>query len=135
MTTPATNVLDVVNPDEEEIYEVDPNHPARPMEVVPLGYVFALRIEDLDSVVFAVRYVDVPVRVRADAVDEIEFPRIGTRLTPRKEQLSIRRILMDPCVAVPVGDVEFAGAGIQGNLGRQIEGLPALKGSGPQGKK
>jgi hypothetical protein len=34
MSTLATKHLDVVNRDEEEIYEVDPNHPARPMEVV-----------------------------------------------------------------------------------------------------
>jgi len=34
MVTSARHDLDLVNLDEEDIYEVDPSHPARPMEVV-----------------------------------------------------------------------------------------------------
>lgn len=33
--TSKSNDQDVINGGEEDIYEVDPNHPARPMEALP----------------------------------------------------------------------------------------------------
>ena len=64
------------------------------MQVVPLGDVLPLGIEDLDAVVLAVCYVNISVHVRADAMDEIELARIGTRRTPGEEQFSVGRIFM-----------------------------------------
>src|SRR3989338_6693648 len=77
------------------------------MHIVPLGFVFAVGVKDLHAVVFAVRYVDVTVLVRADVVHDVELARICARLAPGKEQLAVRRVFVHPGVTIPVGDIDL----------------------------
>jgi len=55
---------------------------ARPVEVVPLGLVFAIGIEHLHPVVFPVRYIYISVLVGGDIVWNIEFAWVGAWAAP-----------------------------------------------------
>src|SRR5207248_1950430 len=55
---------------------------ARPVQIVPLRLVFAVAVEYLHPMVFAVGDIDPAIRIGADVVDDIELAGIGARLTP-----------------------------------------------------
>ena len=44
--------------------------------------IFAVAVKDLHAMIFAIGDVDPTLVVAGDIVDEIELPRIGTRLAP-----------------------------------------------------
>ena len=59
--------------------------PTRPMQIVPLGLIFSIAVENLDAMVFTVRDIDPAISVATDIVCDVELPRIGSRLTPREQ--------------------------------------------------
>ena len=94
------------------------------MHVVPLRLVFAVAVEHLDAVVFAVGDVDPAVGVAADVVGDVELAGIGAGLAPGHHQLAVRRVFVDARVAVAVGDVEVA-LRRQRGVGAAVERLAA----------
>ena len=77
-------------------------------EIVPLRLEFAVAVKDLHAMIFAVSDVDPTLVVTGDIVDEIELPRIGTRLAPGEQEFTVRRILVNAGVGIAVGDVDIA---------------------------
>ena len=77
-------------------------------EIVPLRFVLAVAVKDLHAMIFAIGDVDPTLVVAGDIVDEIELPRIGTRLAPGEQQFAVGRILVNARVGVAVGDVYIA---------------------------
>ena len=71
----------------------------------PLG-VLAYTLEDLDAVVLAVGDVDPAVGVAGDVVRQAELAFADTGRAPREEMCPVGRVLVDPRVAVAVGDVD-----------------------------
>ena len=80
----------------------------RAVQVLPLGLELTVAVEDLHPVVLTVGYVDPTIGVTADVVDDIELAFTGAGLTPRHQQLSVRRVFVDAGVAVAVRDVNVA---------------------------
>ena len=74
---------------------------------MPLRLEFAVAVKDLHAMIFAIGDVDPTLVVAGDIVDEIELPRIGTRLSPREKQFAVRRILVNAGVGIAVGDVDI----------------------------
>lgn len=68
----------------------------------PFGEVTALRIEKLDTTVFAIRHEHGVVRRDGDAVRDVELPRPTARFAPRTKQCAVRREDVDAGVAVAV---------------------------------
>ena len=62
----------------------------RPVQVVPLGFVFPVGIEHLYAVILPIRDVNISILVGTDIVNEIELARLRARLAPRKEKLAVR---------------------------------------------
>src|SRR4029077_17957259 len=56
--------------------------PARAMQIVPLGLVFAVAVKDLDTMVLAVGDIDPAIGIGADIVHDVEVAGISARLTP-----------------------------------------------------
>src|SRR5215469_3180185 len=56
--------------------------PARPMQVVPLGLVFAIAIEHLDPMVLAIGNIHPTIRIARNVVSDVELTRISTWRTP-----------------------------------------------------
>jgi len=54
--------------------------------------------------IFAIGDVDPTLLVAGDIVDEIELPRIGTRLAPGEQQFAVKGILVYAGVGIAVGD-------------------------------
>ena len=54
---------------------------------------FAVAVKDLHAMIFAIGDVDPTLVVAGDIVDEIELPRIGTRLAPGEQQFAVKGIL------------------------------------------
>ena len=77
-------------------------------EIVPLGLIFAVAVEDLHAMIFAIGDVDPALVIAGDIVDEIELPRIGPRLAPGEQQFTVRRILVNAGVGIAVRDVDIA---------------------------
>jgi hypothetical protein len=75
------------------------------MHVVPLGSVSSLGIEYLHPVILPVRHINVSFLISANTMGQVKLTRIRARLPPGKEVLTIRGILMNPGVTVPVGHV------------------------------
>src|SRR5262249_25609334 len=103
-------------------------HPARPVQVLPLPLIASSVVEDLDAVVLAVGDVYETLGVGGDVMGNVEASRVGARLSPREEVSAAGIVLVHARVAVTVGDVDVAGAGTQRDVGRPVEGLAALKG-------
>ena len=55
-------------------------------KIVPLRLVFAVAVKDLHAMIFAIGDVDPTLIIAGDIVDEIELPRIGTRLAPGQQE-------------------------------------------------
>src|SRR5207237_1233147 len=102
------------------------------VHVVPLRLVFAVAVEYLDAVVFAVGDVDPAIRVAADVVGDVELTGIGARLAPGEQQLAIRAEFMDPGVAVAVRNIEIALRRHRG-VGAAVERVAAHIGGGLAG--
>src|SRR5919108_931314 len=100
---------------------------ARTMHVVPLGFIFAVAIENLDAMVLPVGDVDPAIFVCADVVDDIELAWITTGLAPREQEFSVRRVFVHPGIAVTVGDVNLS-LRRKGDMGAAVERLAALVG-------
>src|SRR6185436_12043416 len=64
-------------------------------------------VEHLDAMVLAIGDVYPALRIAADVVRDVELAGIGTGFAPGKQQLAIRRVLVDTRVAVPVSDVDI----------------------------
>ncbi len=78
------------------------------MHVIPLGLETTLAVEHLDAVVLAVGNVDPAVLIATDVVDDVELAWLRARFAPREQQPAVRRIFVNPSVAVAVGDVQVA---------------------------
>src|SRR5262249_36022208 len=74
----------------------------RPVQIVPLRFVFAVPIEFLISVVLPIGDVNPAVFVRCDIVRDIELPGVAAGLPPRYQQLAGGRELVHACIAVAV---------------------------------
>src|SRR5215467_13282619 len=75
-------------------------HAVRTVEVTPLCLPFAVRVEYLHAVVLAVGDVNPALAIAADVVRDVELARIGARLAPRFQQLSIDCVFVDAGVAI-----------------------------------
>src|ERR1700687_3198272 len=53
---------------------------ARAVQIIPLCLVFAVAVEHLHAVVFAIRDIDPSIRIGCDVVDDVELAGIGGRL-------------------------------------------------------
>ena len=69
---------------------------ARTVHILPLRLEVALRVEYLHAMVLPVGHVDISVGVGGDIVRDVELSGVDARLAPRKEQVAVRRILVDP---------------------------------------
>ena len=58
--------------------------------------------------IFAIGDVDPTLIVAGNIVDQIELPRIGTRLAPGEQEFAVGRILVNAGVGIAVGDVNIA---------------------------
>ena len=93
------------------------------VDVVPHGDVLAVGVEHLDPVGFAVGDVNVVVAVNDHVVGADELAGVDTRLTPGKEAAAVGVELVDPGVAVTVGDVDVASLGGHRAVSGAVEGL------------
>jgi len=57
--------------------------PARPVQIIPLGLILAVAVEDLNPMVLTVGDIDPAIGVGADVVNDIEFTGVGARAAPR----------------------------------------------------
>ncbi len=97
----------------------------RAVHVVPLRLIFAVTVEHLDAMVFAVGDIDPAVGVTADIVGDVELAGIGTRLAPRHHPLAVGGVFVDPGIAVAVGDVKKVGLRRQRGVSAAMERLAA----------
>src|SRR5262249_17921218 len=95
------------------------------VQIIPLGLVIALLVEDLDAVILAVGDIHVTLAVGTDAVWQVELPRIDARVAPREQMLPVGRVFMNSGVAIAIRDIELAALWIDRYLGRPVERLPA----------
>src|SRR5882672_2154637 len=63
---------------------------ARAVQVLPLRLVFAVAVEHLDPVVFAVGDIDPAVSVAANIMNDVELALAGSGLAPGHQQFAIR---------------------------------------------
>src|SRR6201999_4508101 len=61
----------------------------RAVQVFPLRFVFAVAVEHLDAMVFAVRDTDPAVGVAANVVYDVELALAGSRFAPRHQQFAV----------------------------------------------
>jgi hypothetical protein len=61
----------------------------RAVQVFPLRFVFAVAVEHLDAMVFAVRDIDPAVGVAANVVDDVELALAGSGFAPRHQQFAV----------------------------------------------
>jgi hypothetical protein len=101
--------------------------PARTVEVVQLGQVSPVGVEDLNPMVLAVGHVDEPLGVGRDVVRQVEAAGIGPRLPPGEEVPATGIVLVDARVPVAVGDVEVARDRRERDVGGPVERLAALE--------
>src|ERR1700730_4923427 len=76
-------------------------HAVRPVQVVPLRLPFAVAIEYLHPVVFAIGDVEPALGIAADVVRDVELAGIGAGLTPGAQQFALDGEFVDAGVAVP----------------------------------
>jgi hypothetical protein len=60
------------------------------MQVVPLGLVLALPVENLDAMVLAVGHIDVALGVAADVMRQVELAGLRAGHAPGQEVLAVR---------------------------------------------
>ena len=97
---------------------------ARAMQVVPLRFVFAVAVEDLHPVVFAVGDINPALRVADDIVRDIELARIAAAFAPGEQQLPVRVEFVHPGIGVAVRDIDLE-VRRQRRMGTAIERLAA----------
>ena len=97
---------------------------AGPVQIVPLGLVFAVAVEHLHAMVLAVGDIDPAVGIGGDVVDDVELAGIGARLAPGLQQLAVGRVFVDAGIAVTVRDVNLA-LRRQRGMGAAVERLAA----------
>src|SRR5687768_480000 len=90
--------------------------------MVPGVEQLAVRIEDLDPVVFTVAHIRAIFGVELNRMDRAELARSGSRRAPRHDELSSFIELRDAAVAVPVGNIGVA-LRIPRDVGRAPERL------------
>ena len=91
LTAGRTNFADVEN----RLMAIGHAEATRAVQVLPLGLELTVTVEDLHPVVLTVGDVDPTIGVTADVVDDIELAFTGAGLTPRHQQLSVRRVFVD----------------------------------------
>src|SRR5262249_5440407 len=89
--------------------------------VGPLPSIDAVRREDLQAAVLAVRDIYGSVLVHGQAVGHVKLARPAPRLSPGAKEPAVGRAAVDAGVAVDVADVEIA-RGAHGQIGRVMEG-------------
>src|SRR5215468_10560120 len=105
----------LISPDRPPFADIDERvaagrhaHAVRPVQIVPLGLELAVTVEHLDPMVFPVGDIDPAIGVATDVVRDVELAGIGARLAPGRLELAVRRVFIDPRVAVAVGNVRVA---------------------------
>jgi len=101
----------------------------RTLHMRPLIEVFAIRAEELDTVVLAIAYQHPSIGGDADAVREIELARTSAGLSPGLDQFTVSGESMDPGIAVPVSDVKFA-VSRNGDIRGRVKGWPSTPDTG-----
>ena len=102
--------------------------PAGPVQVIPLTEIVALVIKHLHPVILSVGNVHAPLGIGRHAVHQVKLPGIAAARAPRKEILSLGRVLVHAPVPIPIRDVKVTALGIKGNLGGPVKGLTAKGG-------
>ncbi len=78
------------------------------MEIVPLRQISTGTSEKLDAMVLAISDVDSTFDITTDIMHDIKAPRARAGCSPREEEATTRRVLMDASVKIAVGDVDLA---------------------------
>jgi hypothetical protein len=91
----------------QHVLVVDENI-VRAVEESPFAHVFAVRLENLHPRVLAIGDVYEPAAVDCNAVRKHELAGPAAGLAPGEQKLSVRGEFVNPCIAVPVGDVHVA---------------------------
>src|SRR5215213_9550797 len=94
------------------------------MHVIPLGLESTLSVKHLDAMVLTVGNVNPAVLITANVVDDVELARLCAGFAPGEQQPAVRRVLVDPSIAVAVGDVQVSARG-QSGVGAAVERIPA----------
>ena len=91
------------------------------LQVSPLSQEISGRLENLDSVVPPITYVDQPVLVNPKAVGRVELARsMVSRFTPGSDEPALGGEPVDPAVSVAIGDIQVS-PGRGRHSGRPIE--------------
>ena len=93
---------------------------------VPLIDVLAVECKDLDAEVFAVGDDDFVFPEHRNVVGKAELTVVGAGFAPREHVFAVGVETMNSGVAVAVGDEEFPGFGVDGDVGRSVEVASAL---------
>ncbi len=100
-------------------------HPVGEVDVVPNVEDRPVRVEDLDPVGLSVGDVDAVIGVHRDVVRAKELAGVYARLAPRLDVIALGRVLVDPEVAVAVGDVDVPRAPRYGGHRGPVERVAA----------
>ena len=100
------------------------------MDVAPHGDEIAFGVEDLDAVALAVNDVDAAVAVEGDVVGTDELAGVDARLAPRELVIEFAGVDVNAGVAVTVGDVDVAVAGLVAAEVGRLKGSPLQRGAG-----
>jgi hypothetical protein len=85
-------------------------------QIVPLGIVSFVSIKDLDAVILTIRDINLTISVATNVVWQVELPRIAAGFAPGKQQFTIWRVFVNPCVAIAIGHIDIA-IGRQSRIG------------------
>src|SRR5690348_8599563 len=97
---------------------------AGPVQVVELRLVSTVAVEYLDAMILTVGDVDPAVGVAGNIMHQIELAWLGSRLSPRHQQLPVGGVLVHAGVAVTVRYVNLA-LGRQRGMRATVERLSA----------